>query len=352
MPISGEKQVLVTGGAGYIGSHMVMQLLRAGRMVCVIDDLSTGHAESIDRLQREFPRERLRFVRGSILDGDLVTRVLQDGGIDEVLHFAGRALVGESMERPLEYWQVNLGGTISLLRAMHSAGATRLVFSSTCATYGSPSAASIPIGESCDQRPINPYGASKLACERAILDDAAAPGSTLAVAILRYFNVIGSDPRGFVGEDHTPETHIVPACLRAASGAADEFVMMGTDYSTPDGTCIRDYVNVNDLCEAHMAALGAVVRGAPLTLNVGTGRGHSVRDIVEACERVVGRAIPQRMGARRAGDPPTLVADPARITSTLPWRARTVALDESVAQTWRWMQANPRGYATDARSNL
>lgn len=357
MAIADEKRVLVTGGAGYIGSHMVLKLLRAGRAVTVLDDLSTGHAAAITRLRRAHPSARLEFVEGSVLDSAMLTRVLREGAIDAVLHFAGRALVGESIERPIDYWRVNAGGTTSLLAAMHESGARYLVFSSTCATYGVPPPASIPISEACAQSPCNPYGASKLACERAILDAASARGSALRPAILRYFNVIGCDPDGLLGEDHSPETHVIPSCLMVAAGARSEFILLGGDYATPDGTCIRDYVNVSDLCEAHLMTLDALEATAPtaplapLIFNVGTGVGHSVREVVEACERVVGRSIPQRTSARRGGDPPMLVADASRISRTLNWHARTPGLDASIAQLWRWMRANPAGYAERACAN-
>ena len=272
---------------------------------------------------------------------------MRDGRIDAVIHFAALAYVGESVERPLDYWRTNLGGTLSLLTAMESAGVRRLIFSSTCATYGIPDAAAIPIEESCPQHPINPYGAAKLAAERAIADHQNSilrGGGDFAYAALRYFNVIGSDPRGSIGEDHRPESHLVPSCLLAILGRRDSLCIMGDDYPTNDGTCVRDFVDVGDLCEAHLAALHALTAREALMLNVGTGRGHSVLEVLQACERVCGHAVPAVRGSRRAGDPPKLVSNPAQIQRILHWSPAVATLDESISNAWRWMSAHPNGY--------
>ncbi|MSR28277.1 MAG: UDP-glucose 4-epimerase GalE [Phycisphaerales bacterium] len=332
---------------------MTLWLARAGFAVTVIDDLSVGHEEAIRRVRRACPEAEVEFVECTVQDTDAVAVLLKGRGIDAVIHAAGLACVGESMDRPLDYWMVNLGGTLSLLEAMRRSGSSRLVFSSTCATYGTPGSADIPITEKCVQLPINPYGASKLACERAISDfhaGQARRGIPFSFASLRYFNVIGCDPDGVIGEDHRPETHLVPSCLRAALEFRGPVVIMGVAHATPDGSCVRDYLDVNDLCEAHHAALAALegprvlASGTALHFNVGTGAGHSVREVIACCERVCGRSIPIEIGPSREGDPPMLVADPSLIHRTVGWKAGSVSLEESIARAWRWLRANPRGY--------
>lgn len=340
------KRVLVTGGAGYIGSHMVLLLAQEGFDVVALDNLSRGHAGAIEAVSRAFPQACVKLIRGEILDGDLLAKVLEAERIDSVIHFAALAYVGESVTRPLDYWGTNLGGTLSLLGAMASAGVQRLVFSSTCSTYGEPGPEAIPISESCPQVPVNPYGRAKLAAEQAIADHARARGRCgdgFSFALLRYFNVIGSDPLGRIGEDHDPETHLIPSCLQAVMGRRGPLEILGTDYPTPDGTCIRDYVDVMALCQAHLAVLKAMGPEAQWAFNVGTGEGHSVRQVIAACQRVCGSKVPCIDGARREGDPAMLVADPRLLERTLAWKAPRTTLDESIAAAWRWMRANPRG---------
>ena len=352
MAFATPKRILVTGGTGYIGSHMVQVLLRRSLAVTVLDDCSRGHQEVIDLLRSEAASESrpcdLAFERCCVSETERIRDLVRAREIDSVIHFAALAYVGESVERPLDYWRTNLGGTLSLLAAIEGTSVARFVFSSTCATYGVPEPSLIPIREGCPQHPINPYGAAKAAAERAIADFHAAQtarGISLACAVLRYFNVIGCDPRGVLGEDHDPETHLVPSALAAALGRRRELVVMGTDYPTPDGTCVRDYVDVTDLCEAHWAALSALTPRAHETFNVGTGIGHSVLEVLAACERVALTRVPSSRGARRPGDPPLLVADSSLIQRRLAWAPRVTSLDDSIASIWRWMRANPRGYA-------
>lgn len=316
-------KVLVTGGAGYVGSHAVKRLLRSGHEVVVYDNLSRGHAEAV-------PAEIL--VRGELADGVALAGLLSERGIDAVMHFAAYALVGESVADPALYYRNNIEGTLSLLEAMRSADVRRIVFSSTCATYGEPDL--VPIREDTPQRPVNPYGFTKLAMERALADYADAYG--FAYAALRYFNACGASPDGGIGEDHDPETHAIPLALLAALGQRERFTIFGDDYPTPDGTCIRDYIHVDDLADAHLLALDRLEAGKGICLNLGTGRGFSVREVVESCSRVSGREIPVKIGARRPGDPPELVADPSAARDVLGWAAQYVELDAIVETAWRW----------------
>jgi UDP-glucose 4-epimerase len=316
-------KVLVTGGAGYVGSHAVRRLLRSGHEVVVYDNLSRGHAEAV-------PAEIL--VRGELADGGALAGLLSDRGIDAVMHFAAYALVGESVADPALYYRNNIEGTLSLLEAMRSADVRRIVFSSTCATYGEPER--VPIGEDTPQQPVNPYGFTKLAMERALADYADAYG--FAYAALRYFNACGASPDGGIGEDHDPETHAIPLALLAALGQRDGFTIFGDDYPTPDGTCIRDYIHVDDLADAHLLALDRLESGKGIRLNLGTGHGFSVREVVDSCSRVSGREIPVKIGARRPGDPPELVADPSAARDVLGWSAKYVELDEIVETAWGW----------------
>ncbi len=342
---------LVTGGAGYIGSHATLRLLDAGHEVTVVDNLYRGHRGAIEALAR-VGGPRLRFVEADILDTAAVARALRDGGVETVLHFAALTYVGESMERPDDYHRTNTTGGESLLAAMRACGVHRLVFSSTAATYGVPDAGAMPITEDTPQRPINPYGASKLAFEHVLR----AQTSWLSSVALRYFNVAGADPAGRLGEDHRPETHLIPICLEVALGRRPQLTVFGDDFPTPDGTCVRDYVHVEDLVDAHVAALAALENGTVdgtvdrqtphrfLRWNIGIGRGYSVREVLESCRRVTGHAIPAAIGPRREGDPPSLYADPAAITRDLGWRARWTDLDAIVRTAWDWMRAHPAGY--------
>jgi UDP-glucose 4-epimerase len=324
-------KVLVTGGAGYVGSHAAALLLRRGHEVVVYDDLSRGHAGSI-------PEEIL--VRGELADGTGLAALLAERQIDAVMHFAAFALVAESVADPALYYRNNVVGTLSLLEAMRFAGVHRVVFSSTCAIYGEPER--VPIREDALERPVNPYGFTKLAIERALADYACAYG--FGYAALRYFNACGASPDGSIGEDHDPETHAIPLALAAALGRRECFTIFGTDYPTPDGTCIRDYIHVDDLAEAHLLALDRLEPQQGLCLNLGTGRGFSVREVVDSCRRVTGREIPVENGPRRPGDPPELVADPALARETLDWKARYVDLDRMVETAWRWHSTHENGF--------
>jgi UDP-glucose 4-epimerase len=341
--------VLVTGGAGYIGSHATLRLLEDGHRVTVFDNLDRGHQATVKILQ-EFGGERYRFVRADLLDAGAMRGAL--AGVDAVMHFAALAHVGESVVDPFRYWTVNLGGTLSLLSAMRDAGTPRLVFSSTCATYGEPPPERIPIAEDCPQAPVNPYGASKLACERLIRDVAEAHrrnGLPFGFALLRYFNVCGCDPAARLGEDHDPETHLIPICLEVALGQRKELTVFGEDWDTPDGTCIRDYVHVTDLVDAHVRVLEKLTPGAELVYNVGTGQGASVREVLSACRRVTGRPVAERRGDRRPGDPPALVNSPAKIRRELGWTAARASLDVMIGDSWRWRKDHPHGYGGSRR---
>jgi UDP-glucose 4-epimerase len=337
---------LVTGGAGYIGSHTVRHLLDAGaERVTVVDSLARGHLGAVERL-RSVAGGRVSFAQLDLRDRERLAGLVRDERPDAVLHFAAYTLVGESVAQPAMYWSCGVGGTASLLEAMRAAGVPRLVFSSTAATYGAPER--MPISESTPQAPVNPYGASKLACESIIRGEteaAARDGRPFSATLLRYFNVAGCSSDGLLGEDHSPETHLVPSALQAALGMRPALQLFGTDYPTPDGTCIRDYVHVEDLAAAHVEALHAQRPHAVEAFNVGIGHGFSVREVLYECERAVGRPIPVEVAPRRAGDPPVLLSDPSRIMRELGWKPRHRTLAPMVESAWRWMSANPRGYA-------
>ena len=300
-------KALVTGGAGYIGSVIAKQLLEAGHDVCVLDDLSRGHAQAVPA---GAATETV-----SLLDADGLSRALGQG-YDAVLHFAAIALVEESVAQPERYWHNNVIGTFNLLAAMREHGVARLVFSSTCATYGQPEI--VPISEAEPTAPVNAYGASKLAVDLMIRDECRAHG--LGAISLRYFNVAGAS--GELGEDHEPETHLIPLVLEAAAGKRDHISVFGTDYPTRDGTCVRDYIHVEDLGDAHLLALDAIAPGAHRVINLGTGDGYTVREVIEAARRVTGREIEVREEPRRPGDSPELVAAPARAREELGWTPR------------------------------
>ena len=324
--------ILVTGGAGYVGSHTVKHLLESGHEAWVYDNLSTGHAASV-------PEGRL--IVGELNDAELLRYVLRGRGIDGVMHFAASALVGESVEHPAKYYQNNLVATLSLMEAMRDCGVSRFVLSSTAATYGAPDA--VPIRESAPQQPCNPYGFTKLALERALSDYAAAYG--WGVAALRYFNAAGAAADGSLGEDHSPESHLIPIILQVALGQRDGVTIFGDDYPTPDGTCIRDYVHVEDLASAHLAAMAKLDPGIVLKMNLGTGKGYSVREVIDACRSVTGLDICQTIGKRRPGDPPELVADASLAMKTLSWQPKFTTIESIVESAWAWHQAHPRGYA-------
>ena len=316
-------RLLVTGGAGYIGGVVTLHLLRAGHRVTVLDDLSTGHADAVPA--------GAEFVQGSI-EADAAA-VLAAEQYDGVLHFAAKALVGESVEHPERYWRTNVAGTFALLEAMRANAVPRLVFSSTAATYGEPE--QVPILETAPTRPTNPYGASKLAVDMMITSEATAHG--LGAVSLRYFNVAGAS--GTQGERHTVETHIIPIALQVVSGKRPAFGIYGADYPTPDGTCIRDYVHVDDLADAHLLALDAAAGGEHKIFNLGSGAGFSVLDVVEAVRRVTGHPVPTEVAPRRAGDPAVLVASSARIRDELGWVPRRPTVDEMVADAWAFEQS-------------
>jgi UDP-glucose 4-epimerase len=336
---------LVTGGCGYIGSHAALRLLEDGHHVTVIDNLFRGHRGTAEVLAK-VGGSRFRFVRADIRETDAVATAMREHATDVVLHFAALTYVGESVEKPQEYFSNNLDGGLSVLRAMRAAGVGRIVFSSTAATYGEPPQDAMPINESTPTRPVNPYGESKLRFEHALREACAGSGdhTALAAVALRYFNVAGADLEGRLGEDHRPETHLIPICLEVALGKRPSLTIFGEDYPTPDGTCVRDYVHVVDLVDAHVAALAALEPGKFKCWNIGIGRGYSVREVLESCRRVTGHPIPATLGARRAGDPPALYADPSAIRSELGWKARFTELDGIVATAWRWHRANPNGY--------
>jgi UDP-glucose 4-epimerase len=265
---------------------------------------------------------------------------MQEHKIEAVMHFAAFALVGESVTDPAKYYQNNIVGSLSLLEAMRTAGVTKMVFSSTTATYGAPK--KIPITEAEPQLPINPYGFTKLVVERALADYAHAYG--FAYAALRYFNAAGASPAGDIGEDHTPESHLIPIVLQVALGQRDKVTIFGDDYPTADGTCIRDYIHIDDLADAHVRALNLLKPGEGLKLNLGIGRGYSVREVIESCRRITGHKIPADLGPRRAGDPPELIADSTLAQKTLGWKPRYTEIDTIVATAWRWHQSHPQGY--------
>ncbi len=325
--------VMITGGAGYIGSHAVKQSIEAGYRVTAVDNLYRGHRRAVH------PQATFRQIE--LADTRSLGDVLRQQAIDCVMHFAALAYVGESVNDPLSYYQNNTAGTISLLRAMHGAGVKRLVFSSTCATYGEPE--TIPIVETMRQEPINPYGWSKWCVER-VLKDYGAAHREFAYVSLRYFNVAGAAADGSLGEQHDPETHLIPALLLSALDRHEKVTIFGTDYPTHDGTCIRDYIHVEDLCAAHVLAMEALRPGDGRFYNLGIGKGYSVQEVVEASRRVTGIEIPVVYGPRRRGDPAVLFANAQKIRHELGWAARYTDVDEIVATAWRWFKNHSNGY--------
>jgi UDP-arabinose 4-epimerase len=316
--------VLVTGGAGFIGSHACKALHDANVRPLTFDNLSTGHRDVVTFGP---------FVQGDVRDRAALTKAMRDHQVSAVLHFAASAYVGESVQDPAAYYDNNVGGMIALLAAARAAEVSQIVFSSSCATYGVPDA--LPIVETTPQRPINPYGRTKLICEDMLRDHAAAYG--LRYVALRYFNASGADPDGAMGERHDPETHLIPLALRAAAGTGPALNIMGTDYPTPDGTCIRDYIHVADLARAHVMALGHLrAGGANLALNLGSGTGLSVRQIVDAIARVTGCRVPCHAAARRPGDPPVLTASPALARSVLGFRTDCSDIDTIIRDAAPW----------------
>jgi UDP-arabinose 4-epimerase len=325
-------KVLVTGGAGYIGSHTVKALGRAGHEVAVLDDLSEGHRAAI----RSVPIHE-----GNVGDRAFVDAVLAAERPDAVVHFAAHCYVGESVTAPGKYWRNNAVATLSLLEALIGANAPVFLFSSTCAVYGEPKRGLLR--EDLPRLPVNPYGRTKAAVEWMLEDFHRAHG--LRYASLRYFNAAGADPEGDLGEDHDPETHLVPLVIREALRGEGSLRVFGTDYPTPDGTCVRDYVHVTDLADAHVRAVGRLLSGGePVRVNLGTGRGHSVLEVIRAVSERAGRPVPYAVVERRPGDPARLVARPGRARTALGWRPRHSGLPELVDTAWRWHEAHPEGY--------
>lgn len=322
--------VLVTGGAGYIGSVTVAALLERGHAVVVLDDLSTGHRNSVP--------DGVPFVHGDVADPDMVGYALKQHAVEAVVHFAAASLVGESMAKPTKYFLANTAASFCLLDTVVRHGVKRFVLSSTAAVYGTP--ANVPIPESAALEPESVYGETKLMIERSLrwLASTAGVGS----AALRYFNAAGAT--NDLGEDHRPETHLIPLVLQAAAGRRANVQVFGTDYATPDGTAIRDYVHVSDLADAHVLALEALQGGEARAYNLGSGTGYSVRQVIDACRRVTGRPIEAVEVGRRAGDPPILVAHSGKARAELGWRPRHDDLDELVGSAWAWHSAHPGGY--------
>jgi UDP-glucose-4-epimerase GalE len=338
--------VLVAGGAGYVGSHTVKALAAAGYDVVVYDNLLAGHREAVERVAAAFPARRIDLVVGDILDGALVQRTLQSSGAIAVLHFAALLSVVGSVRDPFAYYRNNVTGTVSVLEAMAAAGVKQFVFSSTCATFGEPAAPTID--ETHPQRPINAYGESKLAIERALPHFERAHG--IRAVCLRYFNASGADPDGLIGEDHHPEEHIIPRAIAAVRGG-EGLSIFGTDYPTDDGTCVRDYIHVADLAEAHLSALRRLEQGgASINVNLGTGNGMTVKQVLDAVGRVAGRPVPYTTGPRRDGDPARLVASRALAQAELGWTPR-FDLNAIVETAWRWHESHPQGYGQKARGN-
>jgi UDP-glucose 4-epimerase len=325
-------RVVVTGGAGYIGSHAVRALVDAGHDVAVLDDLSAGHEQAVPK--------GVTLVRARIHDHDAVTQLFIDHRADAVMHFAAWLAVGESVQKPVEYYQNNVTGTLAVLGAMRDAGIKRFIFSSTCAVYGEPQ--SVPIVETLPKDPINAYGETKLTIERALPHVERACG--IKWIALRYFNAAGAHPDGTIGEDHANEVHVIPLAIRAANGGTP-LKVFGEDYPTPDGTCLRDYIHVMDLADAHLRALIALERGRPSNaFNVGTGTPHSVREVIDTVSRVVGKPVAWEPAPRRPGDPAVLYAAADRARNELGWRPKYADLEVIVRHAWQWHATHPDGY--------
>ncbi|MBN1341293.1 MAG: UDP-glucose 4-epimerase GalE [Phycisphaerae bacterium] len=325
-------KVFVTGGAGYVGSHCVKLLCEKGHDVTVFDSLVAGHKQAV--------HPDAAFVQGDLADRDLIRRTLSQG-FDAVMHFAAFLIVPESVSDPLKYYENNVSNTVGLLRVMKDEAVRKLIFSSTCAVYGE--VAEVPVRETLPLQPISPYGRTKLMMEWALQDSAAAWG--LASTALRYFNASGAAADGSIGEDHDPEIHLIPILLQVALGQRESIKVFGTDYDTPDGTCVRDYIHVDDLAAAHLLALEALPdSGKATAYNVGTGRGNSVREVLDAARRVTGHPIPAQETDRRPGDPPALYADPTAIRAAMGWQPKYTEIETVVETAWRWHQAHPNGY--------
>jgi UDP-glucose 4-epimerase len=326
-------KVLVTGAAGYIGSHAVRALVAAGHHPIAVDNLSRGHRAAV--------APEIAFHQLDVRETDALEALLREHRVDCLMHFAALIAVGESVDEPLMYYDNNTRGTLSVLRAVERARTPRMVFSSTAAVYGEPT--EMPIRETTPQAPINPYGWSKLFSEQ-MLRDYAQRAPHFGHAVLRYFNVVGSSADGTIGEDHDPETHLIPVILQAALGKREKICVFGEDYPTPDGTCVRDYVHVEDLVAAHVQVMEALLPGDQRVYNLGIGKGHSVKEIIDAVRRVVERPFRVETAPRRAGDPPALYADPGKIQKELGWHAKHTDIADGIADAWRWFSKHPDGY--------
>lgn len=323
--------VLVTGGAGYVGSAALRHMMAHGHKMLAYDNLVEGHPSAVGTAE---------LVVGDIADTEKLTATLRRFRADAVMHFAAATNVGESVENPDYHYNNNVGGTLSLLRSMRAAGVQRMLFSSTCATYGLANAEYI--SEATPQEPFSPYARTKLAVEWMIKDFAHAYG--LGFTLLRYFNASGGSPEGDFGEFHNPETHLIPLILQVPLGQRKEILIFGSDYPTPDGTCIRDYVHIADLATAHRLAIEATTPQTAEVFNIGTGTGQSVLEVLRACEKVVGREIAHRIVERRPGDPPRLVADPTKLQEQLGWKATYTSIEDIIKTAWEWQRNNPEGY--------
>ncbi len=327
-----SMRILVCGGAGYIGSNMTALLAEAGHAPVVFDNLSKGHRAAA---------RSAKLIVGDLADRTLLVRTLRENDIEAVMHFAAFIEVGESVREPLKYYQNNLANTQNLLSAMEEAGVTKFVFSSTAAVYGMPER--VPITEDSPKEPINPYGETKLAVERMCQYQSQA--GKLCFAALRYFNACGAGDNGKRGEDHRPESHLIPLIIQAALGKRPDIKIYGTDYPTPDGTCIRDYIHIDDLCLAHLLALNKLDDHAELAYNLGNGQGYSVRQVIDAVQRVSGRSFKVVEAPRRPGDPPVLTSDAMKARTELGWRTEELELEDMVETAWKWHTEHPDGYS-------
>lgn len=325
--------ILVCGGAGYIGSHAVAELLARGEQVVVVDNLQTGHKEAIT--------EGALFYEGDLRDEVFLDKVFSENDIEAVMHFAADSLVGVSVKEPIQYYDNNVGGAISLVKVMNKHNVKKIVFSSTAATYGEPK--EIPILETLETNPTNPYGETKLAIEKMLKWSDNAYG--LKYVVLRYFNVAGAHTNGIIGEDHNPETHLIPIILQVALGKREKISIFGEDYDTPDGTCIRDYIHVMDLVDAHILAIEKLRKTEESgTYNLGNGNGFSVKEVIETARQVTDHPIPAEVAPRRAGDPAQLVASSEKAKQELGWNPQHASLESMIASAWAWFQKHPDGY--------
>ncbi len=325
-------RILVVGGAGYVGSHCVRRLIADGHQVTVFDNLSAGHRAAVD--------PRATFVLGDLADRTALDRTLTGEQFDAAMHFAAFINVGDSVNEPLKYWRNNVANTLNLLDAMQAHGVRRFVFSSTCAVHGEPE--DLPMVETLPRNPVSPYGHTKLAVEWLLESSAIAWG--LGAVMLRYFNASGAAPGGTIGEDHRPETHLIPIVLQVALGQRERLKVYGTDYPTPDGTCVRDYIHVDDLAAAHLLAVQGCSPGKAEAFNVGTGQGHSVLEIVGAARAVTGHPIPVAIAERRPGDAPALYANSDKLRRTYGWQPRYLDIRELIASAWEWHRTHPHGF--------